>query len=108
MFAALLAGLSSAYVHEYDRELFFACRSKDQTLSRINSTHSNRKEDRVFQLECKDIDIETGPLDTTFCSWAGRLTFVTVVYTIINVRVLIVIYYFLVHINMCPLRVVCH
>jgi len=75
--AALLVGLSSAYVHEYDRELFFAC-PQDQTLSRINSTHSNRKEDRVFQLECKDIDIETGPLDTTFCSWAGRLTFVTV------------------------------
>jgi len=41
----------------------------------------------VFQLECKDIDVETGLLDTAVCSWAGMSQLVTVMFHSVHANV---------------------
>ena len=75
LFAVLIVGVSNAYQNSYDGELLFECMSNDQTISLIQSTHSNSAEDRVFELECKNIDLDTEPLDTPVCSWASKFKY---------------------------------
>lgn len=62
--------ITSAYQNTFDGDLLFECPSHDQTVSHVKSVHDNDAEDRVFDFQCRTLDVEISA--TPVCSWTGE------------------------------------
>lgn len=63
----VLGYTEAAFQNTYDGELLFECPAHDQTIHLFKSAHDNGHEDRIFELDCKPVEIEAG--GTPACSW---------------------------------------
>ena len=71
--ALLVLGLASAFDNEFDERLRREC-PRGQGISKIHSVHSNRKEDRRFDIECRPASHPS----TTICQWSEYLLYIDI------------------------------
>ena len=62
--------VDSQWQNSWDRPLSFSCRD-NQALYRVKSTHSNRKEDRVWEWSCRTVLKGNTRFRGSDCKWTG-------------------------------------
>ena len=65
VFSVLVSPVVLRWVNEYDKDLKFEC-PRGEHLSRLESQHSNKREDRVWNFECRNGFV------TANCIWTGN------------------------------------
>merc|ERR1712176_1640670 len=66
----LLVASSHGWVNDYDGHLFFEC-PQGETITRIESVHDNKHEDRVWGFECGPFMLGDTPANIDAMSWSG-------------------------------------
>ena len=65
VFSVLVSSVVLRWVNKYDKDLKFEC-PQGEHLSRLESQHSNKQEDRVWNFECRKGFV------TANCTWTGN------------------------------------
>lgn len=68
LFVFMISAIEAAWKNNWDKPLNFKCSSIRSSIYHIVSEHSNSKEDRRFDFDCRQVPSVVGPID---CSWSG-------------------------------------
>nr|XP_034332017.1 hemagglutinin/amebocyte aggregation factor [Crassostrea gigas] len=67
-FVVLIFVVVSGWKNDFDQPVDFQCPSDLSFVSRFESSHSNKKEDRRFNFDCRRVPAVSGSVT---CSWSG-------------------------------------
>lgn len=96
----LISVVVSGWDNDFDEPLDVQCPSYLFAFSRFKSTHNNKKEDRRFDLGCRQVPAATGSVT---CGWSGNVTFL---FSVLHWPLVILTIFIVVTFIRCILRMV--